>query len=407
MTAVATGHPLRHQRFALLAAARTISVFGNGLGPLALTFAVLGLPDGSPAALSVVLAALAVPRLALLLFGGVVGDRWPRYRVLVVAELAGGAAYAAMAALTLSHRATAPALAACAVLAGAASALLLPSLTGVVAEVVPEPDRQSANSLLRLGTNGATIAGFLVGGLIVARLGPGWALAADAVTFVAAAILLTLLRLPPAAKSTGRNLIGELRQGWHEFTRRQWLWTVVSAAAFINAAVGVTFGLAGPVLAKDRLGGAAAWSWVLAGYAAGTLGGVLIAMRVRPAHPLRVAVVTATGLGLPALLLGLGAPVPFVVAGAVLAGVAFDVFGVLWETTFQREVPASALSRVSAYEWVGAIGLGPVALLAAGPIVATAGAAPLLLGLAGLIALAGLATLASPDVRRYRPEVRT
>ena len=98
---------------------------------------------------------------------------------------------------------------------------------------------------------------------------------------------------------------------------------------------------------------------------------------------------------------------PLVVAGAVLAGVAFDVFGVLWETTFQREVPASALSRVSAYEWVGAIGLGPVALLAAGPIVATAGAAPLLLGLAGLIALAGLATLASPDVRRYRPEVRT
>ncbi|MGN9907636.1 MFS transporter [Phytohabitans sp. LJ34] len=402
-----TGQLLRHRRFVRLVAARTISVFGNGLGPLALTFAVLGLPDGSPTALSLVLAALAIPRLALLLLGGVVGDRWPRYRVLVAAELAGGAAYAAMAVLLLGGWASVPALAVCAVFAGAASALLLPSLTGVVAEVVPEPDRQSANALLRLGTNSAMIAGFLVGGVLIVRLGAGWALVVDAATFVLAAVLLVALRLPVAARTARRDLLGDLRHGWREFASRQWLWTVVVAAAFINAAVGVTFGLAGPLLAQTRLGGAAVWSWVLAGYAAGTLGGVLIAMRVRPAHPLRTAVLAATALGLPALLLGTGAPMPFVVAASVLAGVAFDVFGVLWETTFQREVPPAALSRVSAYEWIGAIGLGPVALLAAGPIVATTGAATLLVGLSGLIAVAGLAALLSPQVWRYRPKELT
>jgi predicted MFS family arabinose efflux permease len=404
---VTTGQLLRHRRLVLLAAARTISVFGNGLGPLALTFAVLGLPDGSPTALSLVLAALAVPRLALLLLGGVIGDRWPRYRVLVAAELAGGAAYAAMAVLVLGGWASVSTLAVCAVFAGAASALLLPSLTGVVAEVVPEPDRQSANGLLRLGTNSAMIAGFLVGGVLIARLGAGWALAADTVTFLLAAVLLIALRLPAAARTTRRDLLGDLRHGWREFTSRQWLWTVVVAAAFINAAVGVTYGLAGPLLAQTRLGGAAAWSWVLAGYAVGTLGGVLIAVRLRPAHPLRAAVLAATALGLPALLLGTAAPMPFVVAAAVLAGVAFDVFGVLWETTFQREVPPAVMSRVSAYEWIGAVGLGPVALLAAGPIVATAGAEALLVGLGGLIAVAGLATLLSPQVRRYRPKELT
>jgi MFS family permease len=394
--------PLRERRLALLFAARTISVFGNALGPLALTFGVLELPGGSPVALSAVLAALAVPRVGLLLLGGVIGDRLPRYRVLVAAEIAGALAYATMAVLLLTRLASVPQLAACAALAGAAAALLLPSLTGVVAEVVPESSRQSANALLRLGTNTASVTGFLAGGAIVALLGPGWALAVDAATFVVSAVLLAALRLPRAPRTATRDVLTELRTGWREFATRQWLWSVVLAAAFINAGVGATLSLAGPVVARERFGGAAGWAAVLAAYSFGMIVGVFVAIRIRPARPLRTAVLGATALALPALLLGAGAPLPVILAGAVAAGIAFDVFGVLWETTFQREVPEAVMSRVSAYEWIGAVGLGPVAILAVGPVVVAAGAAPTLLGLAGVIVLAGLATLASPEVRNYR-----
>ncbi|MEU6073000.1 MFS transporter [Micromonospora sp. NPDC047074] len=393
--------PLRQRGFVLFATARTISVFGNAMGPLALTFAVLDLPDGSPPALSLVLAAITVPRIALMLLGGVIGDRLPRHRVLVAAELMCGAAYGGMTVLVLTGRAGVAALAACAAVAGTASALLLPSLTGLTAELVAPEARQRGNALLRLGTNTATVAGFTVGGALITWLGPGWALALDAATFAVAAGLLARLRLATSTRTARRDLPAELRDGWREFVRRTWLWRIVLSAAVINAAVGVTFGLAGPLLARAHLGGAGAWSGVLAGYAVGMFAGVLVAMRIRTARPLRVAVLAASVLGLPALLLGSGAPLPLVILAALLAGVAFDVFGVLWETTVQSEVPTEAMSRVSAYEWLGSVGLGPPVMIAAGLVVPEIGVRTTLLGLASVIFIAALVPLASASVRHY------
>jgi hypothetical protein len=51
-------------------------------------------------------------------------------------------------------------------------------------------------------------------------------------------------------------------------------------------------------------------------------------------------------------------------------GICFDIFGVLWETTMQREIPPDALSRVSSYDPLGSFMFGPIGLLAAGPALA-------------------------------------
>jgi MFS family permease len=388
-------------RLPVFIAARSVSVFGNALGPLALTFAVLGIPGATPAQLSLVLVCLALPRILLMPVGGLIGDRFRRDRILIAAELGGMAAYAAAAALVLTGRETVPWMALCAALTGTAAALLLPSLSGLMVDLI-EPDRlQRANAALKLGTNSATVAGFACGGLLIAALGPGWALAADAATYGIAAGLLATLRLPGKVKPPPQQLAHRLREGWHEFVSRRWLWRVVLAAALINAAAGITFGIAGPLLAKQELGGAGAWSAVLAAYAVGMLTGVVLAGRIRTRHPLRVATLAAIGLGLPALALGSGAGLGLAIAGAVLAGIAFDVFGVLWETTVQREVPKEAISRVSAYEWLGAVGFGPVALVAGGLLAQWAGPRRTLLLMATIIFVAALAALLSPAVRTY------
>ena len=88
----------------------------------------------------------------------------------------------------------------------------------------------------------------------------------------------------------------------------------------------------------------------------------------------------------------------------VLAGVAFasgvllDVFMVLWDTTLQQHVPEDLLSRVSAYDWLGSLVFTPVGLAVVGPIAARVDAT--LYGAAGLITLAILLCLLSPEVRR-------
>lgn len=388
------------RRFWLLFSARTVSVLGNSFGPIAIAFGVLALPAATPATLATVLAAQAVPQLGLLLFGGVIGDRFPRYRVLVTAELLAAAGYTALAAMMLTGWAPVGMLSAAAFVTGVASALLLPSLTGVVTEVVPDDARQRANAQLRIGTNSARIAGLFAAGATVAVLGPGVALAVDAGTYVVAAVLLSLLRLPATVRTERRDVLADLRTGWREFSRRQWLWVTVAAAAFINAASTAGFGVLGPVLIRDRPGGPVLWSVVLASYAAGMLAGVAVAIRVRPRRPLLVATATTPLLALPLIALGLELPVAAVAAAAFCSGVAMDVFGVLWETAMQDGVPAELLSRVGSYEYLLALSLKPAGSVLAGLLATDLGPAPALLLFGGVVLLAGTGAAAAPGVRR-------
>lgn len=391
------------KRFWIFLSARTVSVLGSAFGPIALAFGVLSLPGTTTATLGLVLAAQGVPQLALLLLGGVIGDRFPRNLVLVVAEVVSGLAYAGLATMLLTGYAPIALLCAAAFVAGAASALLLPSLTGTVADLVPADSLQRANGQLRLGTNSARIAGVVAAGAVVVWLGPGVALIVDAATYFVAAALLSVLRLPGAAVAGRRDLLGDLRTGWQEFSSRSWLWSTVIAAAMINAASTAAFGVLGPALAKDRLGGALAWSLVLAGYSVGMLAGVVVAIRFKPRRPLPTAVLFAPLLALPLLALGFRAPLPVIVLAAVCAGVATDIFGVLWDTTMQTEVPANALSRVSSYEYLVSLSLKPVGAVVAGLIAAELGPAAGLLLFGGLIVLAAAGALTQPAVRRHEP----
>jgi Transmembrane secretion effector len=396
---------LRDRRFALLFTARTVSVFGGAFVPVALAFGVLGLPGATATTLSVVLTAQAVPEVVFLLAGGVLADRLPRYRVMMAGELMCALASTGLGAMLLTGWAPVVALAAGAALTGIAIALFYPALTGIVPEVVAADRLQPANGLLRLGTNSARIGGFALAGGAVALFGGGWALLIGAGLYVVAACLIAGLRAPAAAHvaaAAGRSAFADLWDGWREFASRQWLWVIVLQFSVIVAALQAAHGVFGPVVAKQELGGAPAWSAVLIGEAVGMLVGVVIAIRIRPRRPMLVATLAVLPTGLPYALLGAQAPLWMVVGGALVMGVSFDVFGVLWETTMQREIPPAALSRVSSYDALGSFMFGPIGLVLAGPVAAAVGVHRALLGSAAVILAVTLAALLAPEVRNLR-----
>lgn len=391
------------RRFALLFAARTISVLAASFGPVALAFGVLELPGADATTLTVVLTAQTVPQILFMLFGGVIADRVSRFRLLMGAELLSAAAFASLAAMFVTGHAPVAVVAAVAGLTGVALALYYPALTGVVPDVVPEDRLQTANGVLRLGVNSARLLGMALAGGAVALVGPGWALALNAGGLLAAvAALLPLRHAATARRADPTSMLGDLREGWREFAARRWLWVIVLQFSFVVAAMQAAFGVLGPVVAKEHLGGAPAWSAILAAQGLGTLVGVFFSIRIRPRRPLFVATSMVFAVVLPITLLGLGAPVYAVAAGAFVTGMAFDVFGVLWETTMQREIPREALSRVSAYDGLGSFMFGPLGLIAAAPLAGAVGPRTALLFAAGLIAAATLAALAVPEVRGLR-----
>src|SRR5688572_25215004 len=79
-------HALRHRDFRLLWTGQSISLIGDGLFKVAITWQALELGSGA-GALAVVTIARSVPRLAFMLIGGTVSDRMARRTIMLVADV--------------------------------------------------------------------------------------------------------------------------------------------------------------------------------------------------------------------------------------------------------------------------------------------------------------------------------
>src|SRR5581483_7622693 len=167
--------PLALRDFRLLFAARAISYVGTYLAPIAVAFAILR-HGGGATAVGLGFAAWTFGQVAMLAFGGVVGDRLPRRLVMVGSDLTSTLVRTAMGVLLVSGHAQVWELIALQGVGGAAVAFYSPASYGLVREVVPEEQLQQANGLLAIARYTAFPLGAATGGSIVAFVGSGPAL---------------------------------------------------------------------------------------------------------------------------------------------------------------------------------------------------------------------------------------
>ncbi|SDF39871.1 Predicted arabinose efflux permease, MFS family [Lentzea fradiae] len=391
-----TGHGIT-----LLTTATAVSATGNGFGRIAVTFGVLQLPGGTAQGLSVVLACLVVPQVLFVVFGGVLADRVSRFRLLVLSDVVSALAHTGFAAGLWWH-ASIPVLAAFAAVAGTAQSVSGPAVVGLVPELVPADRLQQANSLVMTAVRGADLAGTALGGFVVTWLGSPATVLLNAASFAVGAALLSFLRLPARVRAESGSVLADLRLGWRELTGRRWLWSTVIVLSATSGVLAATMGVLGPLVALDTWDSVRAWSLIAAASTAGMLCGAAVSARLRPGRPVRAGLLLLPLLAVPLVLLAGGAS-PWLVAPAMFgAGLATDVFGVLWHTTLQRQVPQDVLARVASYDWLGTMVLAPAGVLVAAPLSTAFGTGPVLVGCAVLVAASSLGALASREVRNLR-----
>jgi MFS family permease len=390
--------PLGQREFRLLWLGRTTSFVGSAFANVALAFAVLDL-TGSKADLGFVLAARAVPQVIFLLVGGIWADRLPRHLVMVTSNVISGASQGLIALLLLLGHAQIWQLMALAAVNGMSSAFFFPASSGIIPQTVPRPMLQSANAILRLGQNSSWIVGAALGGLVVAATSPGIGIAVDAATFFVAAFFTALIRLPTELRMEASNFLGELADGWREFSSRTWLWVIVVQFGFVNAIEQGTEGVLGPAISKEHFGGAAGWGFILTAQSLGLFAGGLILLRFRPRRLLLTATLSFL-LTIP-FLLALAGPLPFpvVIGLAAIAGLGVETFGIMWDTTMQQEIPQEKLSRVYSYDALGSFVLIPFGYAIAGPVSEAIGTRATILGAAAISLTATLLVLLVRDVR--------
>ncbi|CAL9598208.1 MFS transporter [Streptomyces sp. enrichment culture] len=394
------------RNYTLLTASAVVTSLGSNGALIAAAFAVLA-AGGGAGDVGLVAAARTLPLVLFLLIGGAVADRLPRHHVMVAANVLNCVSQGVFAVLVLAGEPLLWQMMLLSALGGTGQAFFGPAAEGMLLSSVEGEQAGRAFAVFRMAMQGSVLGGAALGGAMVAAVGPGWVLAADAAAFAVAAALRAFLdvrHIPPRAP--GGGLLSDLREGWREFAGRPWLWSIVVQFSLANAVVAAADAVYGPLVARDHLGGAAPWGLALGFFGGGTVVGALIMTRWKPVRLLFTGTLCVFPLALPSAALAVPVPVAVLCAVMFVTGVSVEVFGVSWMTALHQEIPEEKLSRVSAYDWFGSVALVPLATALAGPAEATLGRPEALWGCAALIVVATGAVLCVPDVRNLRRRTR-
>lgn len=413
MSTATAAVPLRQNRdFLLLWGGGAVSALGTSTSLLA--FPLIGYAITGSAALAglTTTAALLGGVLAQLPAGALV-DRWPRGRVLVLANLVGALCYASLGVAALAHWLTLAHLIGAGLLGGISSAFLAPAGSAAMRTVVPEPQLPIAYTRIQARRHAADLIGPPMGGALYS-VSRGLPFLVDAVSYAAAALAFSRIRTPlppPTGPEHRRRMATDIGEG----LRFVWGQAAIRAIMLWGAAINFadTFVLTAITLRLVRAGVHPSVIGLIDAIAAtaGLLGALAAPALITRMRTGLTAI--GTGLALAVLMLPIAWTDNVVLIGSLLAGGFFliptnnsGIFAYLAAMT-----PNRLQGRVSSAISFVARSIEPAAPVLAGVLVGSiggratsiVGAAMVAASLAPLLASAAVRDLGRPDDWPVRP----
>jgi MFS family permease len=392
----------RFPGFLPLILSRFISNVGNGLSPIALAYGVLSLEGATATDLSLVMTARIAPMILFMLLGGVIGDRFKRNRIVGGSDVIGSLIAGISAISFIAGFANIPLLCLMGGLFGILNALWWPAMSGVLPEILPNESLQKGNAVVGLLSNFGFVFGALIGGTVVTLYGSGWALLVDAISFTIAGLLVWNINLPPMPEREKNSMFHDLKIGWFEFISRSWVVAVVIGFTFMNLCFEATISVLGPLAFNSGGHGPRNWSYNLAVITTGMIAGGIISMKIHFSRPLVLGMVSVALVPAWIFFMGFNLPLAIILLGAFIAGVAVEIFSVVWGTSMQTNIPKESYSRVVSYDAFGSYALAPIGIAFAGPVVSWIGISHTLVIAASVALVAALLPLTLKSVRELK-----
>ncbi|RYB90552.1 MFS transporter [Nocardioides oleivorans] len=393
--------PLATANFRWFFIGQVINRLGGSMAGVALAFAVLEIDD-SASALGWVVAASSIPMVVFMLLGGAIADRLPRAVVLRGCNYVQGVAQSITALLVVTGRAEIWHLIVLQAVAGVVFAVSYPAFLGMVPILLPAEERQSAFLLIGQATSAVSIVGPALSGVLVATAGPGWALAIDASSYLIAASLLVLVRLPPGDRSTAKaSVLGDFAAGWAFARKLGWVIPGASCALVFNALVSGGVNVLGPVIANDTIG-SQGWGLATSAQAVGIFVAAFFLAKARLTRPMKAIMIAFVLWCVPLLVLGTRVEIWLLALAFFIAGAALSLLDLSWNLLVQEKVPEAMLSRIMAIDGFFSFVATPVGQIAVGPLVGAFGATGVEIGffvVAVLVACFALTRRVLTDLR--------
>ncbi len=399
-----TFRALRHRNFRLFWFAQMISLAGTWMQITGQAWLVVTLTN-SPFRLGLISTVQWLPVLILSLYAGVVADRLPKRKILIVTQSALSLLAFVVALLVLTGRVRYWHLLVAATLAGTAQAFDMPTRQAFIVEMTSKEDLLNAIALNSSIFNLARVVGPALAGVVIEAVGTGWAFFLNGVSFFGVIYAFFAMTGTDRVTVSRRDITGDILTGLRYIRSTPFILGLMILLGVVSA-FSLNFNVLVPLLAKDVLrGDSRLYGLLMSVMGSGALLGSLSlatfggrGARVRTI----LAAVTALGLSEGALLLARQPGPPGVVFSAATlfaSGSAMVAFSTSANTAIQTAAPDELRGRVMSVHTLVFMGVTPLGALLTGTLAEHLGTPPTF-GIAGAVALAAAAAMAGLGLLR-------
>jgi MFS family permease len=360
---------LKYRNYRLWFVGQLASLVGTWMQTTAQGFLVFQLTN-SPVYLGYVGFAAGIPSWLFTLYGGVISDRMPRRKLLVITQTSMMILAFILAALTFAKIVQPWHIVLLAFLLGIANAFDAPARQSFVLEMVEREDMTNAIALNSTMFNSATAVGPAVAGLTYAALGPAWCFTINGISFLAVIVALLMMQIKPQSlRARATSALADLKEGVHYVASHPTIRMLIIVAAMVSL-FGMSYATLLPAWAVDILHGDSTTNGFL--QSARGVGSLLGALMIASLGRFRFKgkLLTLGSLVFPISLLAFAAVSWLPLSLLVLVGVGwgFMVMLNMANALVQTLVPDELRGRVMGVYTLGFFGVMPIGALLAGAV---------------------------------------
>lgn len=385
---ISTFSAFKSRNYRLYFIGQSVSLIGTWMQRTVVNWVIYSLTH-SKFMLGFTLFATMFPSFLFSFIGGVVADRYDRYKLLLLTQVVSMIQAVLLTALVFFNHYSVWEIIVLSVMLGIINAFDVPARQSLVYDMVTDKDDlPNALALNSSMVNLSRLIGPAIAGIIIEYFGNAFCFGLNALSFVAVIISLLLMKLPEhIAKPRTKNIAGELKEGLDYVRKTPEIFFVISMLALVSFLV-LPFSSLMPVYAKDIFHGTASTYGTLNSVIGlGAFSGAIFLASLKPGTNLRKILTINTfvfGIGL--VLFSFTTYYPLALAFAIVAAFGMMSQITITNTLIQTTVDTAMRGRVISIYAMAFFGMQPFGGLLIGSVSQKIGVENTLLA-EGIIAL--------------------
>lgn len=367
---ITTFSAFKSRNYRLYFIGQSISLIGTWMQKTAVSWVIYSLTH-STFMLGLTLFASQFPSFLFSLIGGVVSDRYDRFRVLLATQAASMIQASILAMLILLGHYAVWEILTLSVVLGIINAFDVPARQSLVYEMVEDKkDLPNALALNSSMVNLSRLIGPAIAGFVLENLGDGVCFLLNAVSFIAVIASLLLMRLPKYLKQVHtKNVFGELREGMVYLKQTPSIAFVILMLGLISLFV-LPYSTLLPVYARDIFKGTASTFGIIDSVIGlGAFGGAMFLASLKAGSNLKkILAINTLVFGAGLMLFSHEGNYPLALVFATVSGFGMMSQITVSNTLIQTTVAPAMRGRVISYYAMAFFGMQPLGGLLIGSL---------------------------------------